>query len=223
VQHARPGADAGQLVDLVRREHVDVLALQEYTPAAEAALRAAGLSELLPYRAADAQPGATGSALYARLPIRQSRPRTLPWGFGQMTATLDIPGGQPLTVESVHPCAPASREATRAWSDGLASQPAAGPDALRVLIGDFNATLDHSQLRRLLTTGYRDAASTVGAGLVPTWPYAGARAHVTPRVTLDHALADERIAVTGYAVFTIAGTDHRPIFAELLVPAGADR
>ena len=42
---------------------------------------------------------------------------------------------------------------------------------MRLLVGDFNATLDHAALRRLLDTGYRDAASVVGQGMTPTcWP-----------------------------------------------------
>ena len=89
---------------------------------------------------------------------------------------------------------------------------------LRVLVGDFNATLDHVELRRLLATGYRDAASVVGKGLTPTWPYFGPRWAITPKVTIDHVLADRRIGVRSFEAFTIPGTDHRVILAELVIP-----
>ena len=42
-------ADPASIVDLVRTRDVDVLTLQEFTPAAEAALAGAGLTALLPY------------------------------------------------------------------------------------------------------------------------------------------------------------------------------
>ena len=91
---------------------------------------------------------------------------------------------------------------------------------IRILAGDFNATLDHAELRRLLGTGYVDAAARVGAGLTPTWPYFGRRSTVTPKVTLDHVLADGRIGVRDFTVYPIPSTDHRAIVAELTLPRG---
>ncbi len=44
---------------------------------------------------------------------------------------------------------------------------------VRILAGDFNATLDHVEFRRVLDGGYRDAADAVGAGLHPTWSLRG--------------------------------------------------
>ena len=46
------------------------------------------------------------------------------------------------------------------WRGDLRALPPATPDGpLRILAGDFNATLDHAELRRLLDTGYEDAAA----------------------------------------------------------------
>jgi endonuclease/exonuclease/phosphatase (EEP) superfamily protein YafD len=87
---------------------------------------------------------------------------------------------------------------------------------VRLLIGDFNATLDHAVLRRLLATGYRDAGDVAGAGLAASWPYD----KLFPRVTIDHVLADRRIGVRGYAVKPVPRSDHRSVFAELLLPPG---
>ena len=85
-----------------------------------------------------------------------------------------------------------------------------------ILAGDFNATLDHSVLRSLISTGYRDAADVVGKGFVGTWgPYDGDR---IPPVTLDRVLADKRIGVVDVAVFDLAGSDHRPVMATLTLP-----
>jgi endonuclease/exonuclease/phosphatase (EEP) superfamily protein YafD len=94
--------------------------------------------------------------------------------------------------------------------------PAAAPDGpLRILAGDFNATLDHADLRRVLAGGYEDAASVVGAGLHATWPEGRL---VPPTVAIDHVLADERAGVRAVSVHTLPGTDHRAVFAELVLP-----
>ena len=100
---------------------------------------------------------------------------------------------------------------------GSARLPPATPDGrLRILAGDFNATLDHAELRRVLDTGYQDAAAQVGAGLHGTWPH-GRR--FPPPVTIDHVLADERLGVRAVSIHTIPGTDHRAVLAELELPA----
>jgi endonuclease/exonuclease/phosphatase (EEP) superfamily protein YafD len=210
-------AYAGQVVALVAAGHVDVLALQEYTPDAQARLAAHGLDRLLPYRAAYPARSAAGSALYSRHPLTDPRLALLPGGFTQAEAVAHVPGHPPVRLVSVHPVAPAQGWQVPYWRAGLAAQPPARPGGeLRLLAGDFNATLDHPRLRRLVATGYRDAASVLGRGLVPTWPFDGRR---VPWVTIDHVLADARFGVRGYAVEPVGGTDHRAVLVTLAWPA----
>jgi endonuclease/exonuclease/phosphatase (EEP) superfamily protein YafD len=212
------GADPGTLVALVRRQGVDLLALQEFTPRAEEALRDAGLERLLPYHAAYPVDGVGGAALYSRYPLRDTGFRPLPPFFGQAYATLDVPGAVPVLVESAHPCAPSDPSRITDWRHDLAAEPRAIPHGpVRLLLGDFNATLDHAPLRALIGSGYRDAASVVGAGFVPTWPYDG---RLLPKTTIDHVLADQRIGVRRVSAYPIPDTDHRALFAELTLPAG---
>ncbi|NJC68136.1 endonuclease/exonuclease/phosphatase family protein [Planosporangium thailandense] len=211
------GADARAIVDLVRRHDVQVLALQELTPDAVRALTAAGLPGLLPYRATYPQPGGWGSGLYSRFPLRDAGLRPFSSGFTQATATIEVPDGPAVAVESVHPCAPISPGAAQCWRTDLAGEPPARPDGVvRVLAGDFNATLDHAALRRFIATGYRDAADARGRGLAATWPYD--EKWWIPGVTLDHVLADRRVGVAGYDVYRIPRSDHRAVFAELVLP-----
>ncbi|HST69513.1 MAG TPA: endonuclease/exonuclease/phosphatase family protein [Solirubrobacterales bacterium] len=99
----------------------------------------------------------------------------------------------------------------------MESLPSTGRGAPWLLIGDFNATLDHSQLRDLLDRGYRDAAEVAGKGLEPTWP-AEEWASRLPAVTIDHVLADRRLGVVDYEVEELPGSDHRPVWAELALP-----
>jgi endonuclease/exonuclease/phosphatase (EEP) superfamily protein YafD len=211
------GADPAALVGLVRDQRVDLLALQEFTPEAERALDGAGLAALLPHRVSYPRPGVGGSALYSRLPLRDDGVRMNPMEFGQARGTLTVPGAAPLAVESVHTCAPVAAGSTGCWEGSFRNEPPATVDGqVRVLLGDFNATLDHAVLRRLLRTGYRDAGDVTGAGLSATWPYD----KLFPRVTLDHVLADRRVGIRGYAVRPVPRSDHRSVFAELVLPPG---
>ena len=86
---------------------------------------------------------------------------------------------------------------------------------MRILAGDFNATLDHRELRRLVGTGYEDAAAEAGAGLRGTWPDRGP---FLPVFTIHHVLADARCGVVGgpgaarrrHGPPRRAGRDHPP-------------
>lgn len=210
-------ADPAALVALVRAHRVDLLAVQEFTPDAERALGRLGLTGLLPYRQVSPEMGTTGSGLYARFPLRDAGTRRNEGGFCQAYGTVQPDGGPAVLVESAHPMAPATLSSLPAWHDDLRAQPSATPAGpLRILAGDFNATLDHAALRRLLDSGYADAAASVGAGLTGTWgPYDG---DPIPPVTIDHVLVDRRIAVRRVAVFPLPGSDHRPVLAELTLP-----
>ncbi|MBY8870858.1 endonuclease/exonuclease/phosphatase family protein [Micromonospora sp. PLK6-60] len=213
-------ADPGALVELVRRHRVDLLTVQEFTPAAQAGLDRAGLGALLPHRQLNPEDGTTGSGLYSRFPLAEPGVRrNRGFAFTQAYATVTVPGAPPARVESAHPAAPWSVAVIDEWRMDLAGQPSATPDGpLRILAGDFNATLDHAPLRALLDTGYVDAAGAVGAGLVGTWgPYDG---DPIPPVTIDHVLVDRRIAVHAVSVHAVPGSDHRAALATLRLPAG---
>ncbi|MEW9527772.1 endonuclease/exonuclease/phosphatase family protein [Microbispora sp. NPDC049125] len=208
------------LAELVRKVHPDVLALQEVTPAAVKSLREAGLPALLPYAMERAMKGVGGSALYARYPLEADKAIEF-GGFRQIAATMAVPGAGTIRVMSVHPCAPRYQARLGCWADGLAALPLPGGD-VRILAGDFNATLDHARIRRLLGGGYRDAADAAGEGLAGTWPYRPWRFDglAVPPVTIDHIMADPRVAVRSYEVHPLPLTDHRAISAELTLPRG---
>ncbi|MFI5833095.1 endonuclease/exonuclease/phosphatase family protein [Micromonospora sp. NPDC051300] len=212
-------ADAAALVALVRTQRVDVLTVQELTPQLAADLDRFGLATLLPHRSLSPEPGATGSGLYARHPLRDpGHRRHRRYFLTQAYGTVLVPGAPPLRVESAHPGAPYTIDAVpQWWTDQRAQPPATPAGGLSVLAGDFNATLDHATMRRLIATGYTDAADAVGAGLAGTWgPYDG---DPIPPVTIDHVLVDRRIAVRDVDVRSVPRSDHRALLAELRLPA----
>lgn len=211
-------ASVADVAALVAARDVDVLALQEFSPDTARAMRDTGLAGRLPHQVQHAIPGTGGSALYSRYPLRDTGVRDNTGGFHQAYATVLPPGGPAVAVESVHPLAPSGIGTLADWAADLRAQPRATPGGpLRVLAGDFNATLDHHLLRRLLDSGYRDAAAATGGGLRGTWgPYDG---DPIPPVTIDHVLADRRMGVRAYGVHPVAVGDHRAVWAELVLPS----
>jgi endonuclease/exonuclease/phosphatase family metal-dependent hydrolase len=213
------GADADAIVKVVREQHVDVLTVQEFTPSARQRLATAGLTTLLPYDGSHPVKDTRGSGLYSRYPLTGTGAVLNAGGFYQAHGSVQVPGAPPVAVESVHPLAPAEPASVPLWKQDLRDQKAAQTTGTpQILAGDFNSTLDHSELGRIIATGYRDAAASVGKGLTPTWPYYGSRSLVTPKVTLDHVLVDSRIGVKDFNAFTIPETDHRAIVTRLTLP-----
>jgi endonuclease/exonuclease/phosphatase (EEP) superfamily protein YafD len=210
-------AAAEEVVELAGDKHADVLFVQELTDQAAARLQRAGLGDLLAYRVT--QPtahGTRGSGIYARYPL-SGGPPAAPAAAARCTARLDLPSGQFVQLVCIHappPKPPWSPRATARWRGELSALPAPDDGPL-ILGGDFNATLDHVQFRRLLDCGYVDAASQAGNGLVLTW---GPR----PRLALlaiDHVLIDRRCAVVTTSAHRLTGSDHRVVYAELCLPA----
>ncbi len=212
-------ADPAVVVDLVRRLDADVLCLVELTPAADRALRAAGLPDLLPTEHVRGHrpgaPPAAGGAVWTRLQVLDRG--GAPGRFEQPVVRLAVPGGPDVEVTAVHTDPPVSVRRTARWEREMTALPSAGDDVLRVLAGDFNATRDHAAFRRLLGRGYADAATRAGQGLVHTWTPERRR---QPRLTIDHVLADRRIGVAAFSVHDLPGSDHRAVAAELVLPPG---
>ena len=209
----RGGADPEAIARLVAREHVDVLSLQEVGVDAVTRLDVA-LRDELPSSVTALGGGTHGTAIYARGTLR---PLASAHGSlnDQARALVAVPGAQAVEVVAVHPLAPASAARVDRWRADLSALPAATPKAgVRVLAGDFNATLDHAELRRLMSTGYVDAASIVGEGLRPSWPVG----RLLPPVTIDHVLADRRCGIRGVEVHPLPGSDHRAVIADLQIP-----
>jgi endonuclease/exonuclease/phosphatase (EEP) superfamily protein YafD len=212
------GAAAPGLVALVRATGADALFLQELNDEAAMRLKRSGLHELLPNEMLDiAGYRYRGSGIYARYPLSDGLAIGHS-GASQPTARLDLPSGQSVQFVCVHPHPPFppwSWGAARRWRGELAVLPPPGEPPV-ILVGDYNATLDHAEFRRLLRLGYVDAASQVGNGLVPTW---GPEPRGRPALfTVDHVLIDPRCAVLATSVHAVPGTDHRALYARFRLP-----
>lgn len=194
-------ADPATVMRIAEEHKVDVVSLQESRPMWLARFDAEGAAERFPHRAV----APVDVALLSTRPLRPT---------GQPAEADLVAGSTTVRVTAIHPRPPVSRDSWRSWRDELDALPATGGATRRILAGDFNATLDHPELRGVLARGYRDAAATIGDGWRPTWP-AGRR--FPPEITIDHVLADARIGVASYSVRTVPGSDHRAVVARLVI------
>ena len=92
---------------------------------------------------------------------------------------------------------------------------AEGSGVPTVMAGDFNATLDHAPLRKVLGTGLRDAAEQAGSGWQPTWPTKWRKDWLRPVLSLDHVLASSGLRAVRTRAVDVPRTDHRALVVEL--------
>jgi endonuclease/exonuclease/phosphatase family metal-dependent hydrolase len=219
-------ADAREIVNLVRDNGVDFLAIQEHTQGLQDRLSAEGLDRLLPNRISKPTNNAGGSAVYSRYPMELVGvvPDT-PFRMPTVRVTAESGGAVAvLEATSVHVLPPVDVRVAQWRSDLAAVGRVAERPGNRLLIGDFNATYDHAEFRKILGSGSSaDAARMVDAGaasgsrLVPTWPMDG---QLLPGITIDHVLTSPGLASSGYEVRRVPGTDHAAVLATLAIPAG---
>ncbi|GAB14702.1 hypothetical protein ARGLB_074_00520 [Arthrobacter globiformis NBRC 12137] len=234
-------ADAAEIVRLVRDNGVELLAIQEHTQALEDRLAAEGLGTLLPNRISSPVDNGSGSATYSKHPIQAiglipDRPFQIPTfrltvpvaGAGNTTSGNTSPGRAAATLEvtNVHTVPPVAGRVGQWRSDleslgRLVARIGTDGQGNQLLLGDFNATYDHSEFRRLLDGGpggrkLVDVGTASGARFTPTWPMDG---RPLPGITIDHVVTSARIPASGYAVHRVAGTDHAAVLATLDVPA----
>lgn len=204
-------ADAHAVVEAVRRERVDLLALEELTEESLAALDAAGLEEALPHDVVRTGPGATGTGIWSRYRLHDPFD-TDGLGFENVAATVSGPNGQ-LTFMGVHPVAPRPMNGSATDRTLLPLldliEYTAGPV---IVAGDFNATRDNLALRRLSSAGYVNASDAAGAGLVRTWP--NDLRPLPPIVGIDHVLSRELPVARSVRTFEVPGSDHLALVAE---------
>jgi len=203
--------DAQSVVDLVRSDRVDVLALEELTPDAVQRLHAAGLDELLPYHLALPETTFAGSGLWSRTPLTDVRPVDGLAAHAVAGVVTDA-GGARVTVVSVHPLAPGVDDhGGRDRDYGVLRAALAAIPGSVVVAGDFNATRDQAPFRGLESDGFRDAADQAGAGFRPTYPNDDGQ---HPVVAIDHVVArDLPQRAVSWRTFDVPGSDHLAVVA----------
>ncbi|WP_245553151.1 endonuclease/exonuclease/phosphatase family protein [Nocardia veterana] len=208
------GADPRALVDEVAQRRIELLTVQELTPAAVEGLGRAGLDRLLPHRYLSPGRTATGTGIWSAYPLTDTTEYD---GFvlNQLSATAAVPEVGPVRVYAFHPVPPVY--GTRVWADELSRLREIldhAPDGPVIVGGDFNATYDHRQFRALLSGRFADAAEQSGAGHLVTYP---TDKRWPPLVGIDHILLAQAHADAVRTV-TLPGADHKALVAALRLP-----
>ncbi len=199
-------ADAQEIVDAVRDHHVDILVLEEITPSLLEEMDASGLAGLLPERVGEPDYMVAGTMILANRPLTDHvRLRTTFQGWEAKFGSL--------TVLGVHPVAPVDPAGWRADHAAILKQ--AEEDDADLVVGDMNATPDHSVMRELDDAGFRDAGEVSNEGWQPTWPanHIGIAPLLPPLVRIDHVLIGAHLASLGTHTVDINGTDHLALVA----------
>lgn len=214
-------ADPRAIVDLVRRERIQLLLLQEYTPRLEAGLADAGLPELLPHRVSVPEGGAAGAGTYSVFPLETVEvPGLEQMSFENPTASFTLAstaaGQKRVSITNVHTYPPLLR-AVPFWRQDLAALGRVNAGGgTRILAGDFNATYDHREFRDLLgstpSAPLVDASARNWARLSPTWPR---DMTFSPGVVIDHVVTSSDVRTSGQSAQRIPGTDHAAVLATL--------
>jgi endonuclease/exonuclease/phosphatase (EEP) superfamily protein YafD len=134
---------------------------------------------------------------------------------------LRLPDGRPVTVFNVHPLR------TRGWShryrqiSALLEEDVVRERAPVILGGDFNAP-DHSQLYGSIAGHLENAHRAAGSGFGFTYPASSAGTWgplpVPALVRIDHIFfSDHFVALRAGTLEDSGGSDHHPVFAELVL------
>ncbi|WP_425308531.1 endonuclease/exonuclease/phosphatase family protein [Ammonicoccus fulvus] len=193
----------------------DVIVIVEHTDAARERLADRGLTESHPH-AVHVGNGVGGTSIYSRLPLEDLGAG--PTVFGSPVVRLDHPDG-PLTLIAAHPVNPMG--GAELWAEDAAALRAvilAHADGPVVVAGDLNAIDRHATMRPLLTTdGFRSTADLTGAGFPRTWP---TREHGPfPVLGIDYVLVNAPLTAVSHRTFTVTGTDHVGIIAQVALRA----
>jgi len=216
-------ADREPTLALIQAEQPDVIALNEVGE--EMAFWLEGdLASEYPYRALYGW-GVPGKGLLSRYPIgEESGPFTLNTPMTHLTAVLDV-NGQPVRLLIGHPPRPLFELARYYYHPGtlddvrwLAAQ-AASQDSPALLVGDFNMT-DRGMYYHVMTdAGLTDVFRARGFGLgltFPVWERYGFPL-IPPLVRIDYAFATPQITPLRAWVGPDTGSDHLPLFVDVLV------
>lgn len=209
-KNKRSAAAAKMLTEL----DADVLVLVEYSEH----IRSLIPNSTYPYRViheSSADDRATEISVLSKTPLErtgtvQAHHRTFP------VLSTNV-NGAPLVVIPVHTMAPHLKQDKLIWREeiaGLLEHTKTITESL-VVCGDFNATLTHAPMARLLDNApLRSAMSLKKKGWMPTWGPRG----VLPVLALDHVLVSPEVIVLKANSLRTPGSDHRCIVSDVTIP-----
>ena len=196
------------LLQQVRDVNSQLIIFQEYTTYSHQA-RSHALTEY-PYKLVHTIDSPFGIAVYSKVPFVKAEVKS----FTSLPA-VDVTiasGGNLLRVLGVHPIPPmsaATYNARNEYFNAIAAE-VAGVDVPVIVAGDFNAVPWSWHFKNMLKKGEL-ASARDGHGLKPTWP----GGFIPLLIPIDHILYNNQLALVEFDTGDNAGSDHKPIWAEL--------
>jgi endonuclease/exonuclease/phosphatase (EEP) superfamily protein YafD len=205
----------------VRRARPDIVVLEEASPGDTAVLQAHHALDGLAFRAGVDREDPFGFSIASRFPLEEVDVRTSQ-GLPVLVRATVLVGGRRARLWAVHTAAPVGPGGER-WAHQLADlRRWLGEEHGPLLVaGDLNATWGHAELRDLLRSGrLSDGAAARGSPWAMTWRRGR---WLPPLVRIDHILTRGGAEVTAIRTGQGAGSDHRPLIADVAVlPAAAN-
>lgn len=209
-------ASADEIVQTVRTEHVEVLAMQEVSQNLLGELASAGISGYLPYYVVAMETSHDNggvNVLYSAAPMWDAVNDMISTDSSSIPGASVNIGGKCIRFGSMHPFSP--RPSNQGlWSsslDSLAQLKNYSRGDAYVLMGDFNSTWDHSSFRYLLGNRFVDSGEQAGEGFHMTYPAK------LPIAEIDHIIHDKNVCVGDLATKKISGSDHLALLGTLEV------
>lgn len=198
-----------RIADFVRETKPDIVVLLEVIPRVRPGLDA--VAAQYPYRVECWQEKWCDALILSRFPLTDIR-ATLPEPkfrrpMGAVELTVE---GRKLTLFPTHLSLPypLSRRGDQLGEVEEVVSTVAAVAGPRILAGDFNASAWAATMRRL-----REKLNmTLLTGGDGTWPTFLPRAMSIP---IDHVLATQELALLSRKLFTVSGSDHRAVLAEI--------
>ncbi|KAA8823131.1 endonuclease/exonuclease/phosphatase family protein [Bifidobacterium reuteri] len=207
-------ADAQTIVDTVRDQRVEVLALQETTDDFVQRLKEAGIERYLPYSNVSSSDGVYGNGLWSATPLSQPVDDEVNSSASFMPAgTVDM-GGNQIRFVSVHTTAPVPGY-WRQWKRSIdeLGLMRGHTDTRYVFMGDFNATYDHAPFREFLGSRFLDATRISGHGFTFSWPTN--RPGLPMFAGIDHVVLDQGMRAGQCKTVRITGSDHAALLVTI--------
>jgi endonuclease/exonuclease/phosphatase (EEP) superfamily protein YafD len=190
----------------------DVVVLIEATSGLVQELQPLSWDERFPYSVGVVGGTVGDTVIYSRFPL--SNGTRLPTSqFQQWIATAAVPRIGPVRIIAAHPCNPfCGSNQFRSDHQRLQAAVQANLGGPLIVAGDLNAVDDHAPLRALRAVGMESVTDLLGAGWLPTYP---ANRSIPPLIPIDHILVSPQLTATSVTRFSVPGTDHLGLIAEI--------
>lgn len=156
-----------------------------------------------------------GIAMYSKIPLKELKIiEWSDWAIPLISAYVDL-GNKDIRIIGVHTTPPINFEYIERRNIMLnkINESVKNESKDIIIMGDLNTTsYSYAYKKFIKNTGLKDASR--GHQITGTWPD---KFFPILRISIDHILSTESIFVKSYKAVTGIGSDHLPVYAELLI------